>query len=84
MSVASLYDEYMLRESLSPDATLRVSLLFALFQALQLAGRLPPAVTWLAAYRWLNIPVRIVLAQRRIRMIYEQATFDRSQLLIAP
>ena len=33
----------------------------------QLALRVPPAVTWLAVYRWLQIPVRIVLAQRRIR-----------------
>ena len=32
-----------------------------------LALRVLPAVTWLAVYRWLHIPVRIVWGQRRVR-----------------
>ena len=59
------------QEFVMMDLNSRFSMIFMFFnpkdQELQdLALRVFPAVTWLAVYRWLHIPVRIVLAQRRI------------------
>ena len=76
MSVTSFCEELWIRQSSSyrtgfreESSFVRFWLFlssFALF-GLQLALRVLPAVTRLTVYLWLQIPVRIVSAQRRIR-----------------
>ena len=45
-----------------------------------LALRVLPAVTWLAVYRWLHIPVRNVWAQRRVHTNGSKNLFHRAIL----